>query len=279
MEQPSDTGRRLEVAGSTTHFHDLGSGEPLLLLPAYGPLPGTTGWLTYSKVLPYFVERRRCIIVDYHNFGLSSPFVFDEPAHDVFVRQVKAVLDHLGIARCDVVGTSTGGTVAIDLALSDPGRVSRMVVGACEASTGGDPYLLSPWPSEVGKLSAEYQGNPPDLDRLRRLLNAIVYDPATIDEGTVLSILEWAINEPKHAEAWSRSRSVPSGKLDRLKEIEASVRIIHGRFDRMVPVEGAIRLMNYLADPDLVILNRCGHWPAFERPDEFARQVLGFLAR
>lgn len=250
----------------------------MLLLPAYGPLPGTTGWLTFSKVLPRLAESRRCIIIDYHNFGLSSPFVFNEPAHDVFVRQAKAVLAHLGISKCDVVGTSTGGTVAVDLALSDPGLVSRMIVGACEASTGGDPYLLAPWPSEVGKLSSEYQSNPPDLDRLRRLLNAIVYDPAIIDEDTVFSMLKWAIDEPQHAKAWIESRSIPSGKLERLKEIKAPVRIIHGRFDRMVPVESAIRLMNYLPDPDLVVLNECGHWPAFERPEEFVRQVLGFLA-
>lgn len=278
MERESATSRRLEVAGSSIHYHDIGDGVPLLLLPAYGPLPGTTGWLTFSKVLPRLAQSRRCIIIDYHNFGLSSPFVFNEPAHDVFVRQVKAVLAHLGIARCDVVGTSTGGTVAIDLALSDPELVSRMVVGACEASTGGDPYLLAPWPSEVGRLSAEYQANPPDLDRLRRLLSAIVYDPAAIDEEIISSMLKWAIEEPQHAEAWRRSRSVPSGKLERLKEIKSPVRIIHGRFDRMVPVEGAIRLMNYLPNPDLVVLNHCGHWPAFERPEEFTHQVLGFLA-
>lgn len=277
MDHQSDTSRRLEVAGLTTHYHDVGSGEPLLLLPAYGPLPGTTGWLTFSKVLHRFAERRRCIIIDYHNFGLSSPFVFNEPAHDVFVRQTKAVLTHLGISRCEVVGTSTGGTTAIDLALAEPDLVSRMVVGACEASTGGDPYLLAPWPSELGKLSGDYQSHPPDLDRLQRLLNAIVYDPAMIDESMVSSMLKWAIDEPQHALAWSQSHSVPSGKLERLKDITAPIRIIHGRFDRMVPVEGAIRLMNYLPNPDLVILNQCGHWPAFERPEEFASQVLAFL--
>lgn len=277
MFDEEQSSRKLELAGSLIHYHDIGSGEPLLLLPAYGPLPGTTGWLTFAKVVDNLAERYRCIIIDYHNFGRSSPQVFEEPAHDLFVRQALAVLDHLGIGCCKVVGTSTGGTVALDLALAEPNRVSRMVIGACEASTGGDPYLLAPWPSEVGRLSGEYQAAAPDRDRLRRLLDSIVYDGSLIDDALVSAMLDWRLREPEHAEAWIRSRSIPAGKLDQLKEITIPVRILHGRFDRMVPVEGAIRLMNYLPAPDLVILNRCGHWPAFERPAEFTRQVLAFL--
>lgn len=270
--------RTLEAEGSRIHYHDIGEGEPLLLLPAYGPLPGTTGWLSYAKILPVLVPRYRCIIVDYHNFGRSSPKVFNEPAHDLFVRQVVAVLDELAITSCKVVGTSTGGTVALDLVLSWPDRISRLVVGACEASTGGDPYLLSPWPSEVGRLAADYQSKPADRERLGRLLEGIVFDPTLIDEALVSSMLDWRVREPGHSDAWSQSRSVPAGKLDRLKEIRAPALILHGRFDRMVPVEGALRLMNYLPAPDLVILNHCGHWPAFERPDDFAQHVLTFLA-
>ena len=279
MLDETQSSHRLDVDGASIHYHDLGDGEPLLLLPAYGPIPGMSGWLTYGKILPVLTRRYRCIIVDYHNFGRSSPKVFHEPAHDLFVRQAAVVLDHLGIGRCKVVGTSTGGTVALALGSSAPQRVSHLDGGACEAPTGGDPYLLSPWPSEVGRLSGAYQSMPPDRGRLRQLLDALVYDPTLIDENLVSMMLDWRIREPQHAEAWAQSQSVPSGKLGRLAEIAAPALIVHGRFDRMVPVEGAIRLMNYLPSPDLVILTRCGHWPAFERPDEFSRHVLGFLDR
>jgi 2-hydroxy-6-oxonona-2,4-dienedioate hydrolase len=46
------------------------------------------------------------------------------------------------------------------------------------------------------------------------------------------------------------------------------VRIAHGRFDRMVTVEQALLLMGYMPQADLVILNRCGHWARYERPDD-----------
>jgi pimeloyl-ACP methyl ester carboxylesterase len=62
-----------------------------------------------------------------------------------------------------------------------------------------------------------------------------------------------------------------------LSAIAVPVLIIHGRFDRMVPLEGALRLLNYLPEADLVVLDKCGHWPPIERPEEFARYALGFL--
>ena len=269
--------RIIEVDGARIHYHDVGEGEPLLLLQAYGPVPGTTAWFTYHRVIDDFAQRYRCILLDYPNFGKSSPVIFNEPVHDLFVRHAVLVLEHLGIDKTRVVGTSTGGTVAIDLALTFPDRVLKLAVGACEASSGGDPYLLSPWPSEVGRLSQEYQFNPPDLARIRRFLTSLVYDESLISDDLVSEMYEWRLRAPEHADSWARSTFVPAGKLDRLANIKAPMQIIHGRFDRMVALEGAIRLMNYVPSADLVVFNRCGHWPSVERPSDYARCVLEFL--
>jgi 2-hydroxy-6-oxonona-2,4-dienedioate hydrolase len=46
---------------------------------------------------------------------------------------------------------------------------------------------------------------------------------------------DWRVREPEHAESWSRSKSIPSGKLSQLATIDIPTLVIHGRFDRMVP--------------------------------------------
>lgn len=279
MAKPDEAGssRILEVGGQRIHYHDLGEGEPLLLLPAYGPIPGTTAWLTYHKVLGLLAHTHRCILPDYPNFGRSSPVRYHEPVHDLYVRQALAVMDHLGVGTCPVVGVSTGGTVALDLALTAPERVSRLVVGGCEASTGGDPFALSVWPSEAARLSADYQTHPADRDRLRRFLAALVYDESLVSDALVEEMFQWRVREPEHAETSALSVSVPARKLERLGGITTPVLVVHGRFDRMVPVEGALRLMSYLPSADLVILRQCGHWAPVERPAVYAGQVLEFL--
>jgi len=38
-----------------------------------------------------------------------------------------------------------------------------------------------------------------------------------------------------------------------------------------------IAILNHIADSRLVLLNNCGHWPPFEKPAEWAAQVLAFL--
>ncbi|MGH8240958.1 MAG: alpha/beta fold hydrolase, partial [Steroidobacteraceae bacterium] len=213
------TRRTLNIDGSQVHFHDVGAGEPLLMLQPFGPLPGTTAWLAFHRVIGAFAERFRCVLVDNANFGLSSPVRFDEPVHDLYVRQALGVLDGLEIDTTRVLGTSTGGTVALDLALTAPERVTQLVIGSCEASTGGDPYLLAPTPSEVYRLFHDCQSSPPDRERIRRLLQGIVYDTGLISDPLVDALYAWRVSEPDHADAWSQSTSVPHSNIAALAAI------------------------------------------------------------
>ncbi|MFE9328466.1 alpha/beta fold hydrolase [Nocardia sp. NPDC052278] len=270
--------RTLEVDGSTVHYHDLGSGPPLIIQQAFGPLPGTTAWLTYHRILADLAIDHRCILVDYPNFGRSAPREFHEPVHDLYVRNTLAVLDELGLDTVTMLGVSTGGTVALDMAMTAPDRVDRLVVGGCSASTGGDPYLLTPAPTEVGRLFDECQAGPADRGAITRLLRGIVYDAGLIGDDLVEEMYAWRQREPVHAATWSRSTIVARSNLQALSRITVPTLIVHGRLDRMVPLEGALMLLGHMPTADLVVLNNCGHWPPFERPREFVAAVRAFLA-
>lgn len=273
-----DSRRTIDVDGAAVHYHDVGSGDPLVIHQAFGPLPGTTAWLTYHRILEDLSADHRCIVVDYPNFGRSSPREFHEPVHDLYVRNTLAILDELCLDTVTLLGVSTGGTVALDMAMTAPERVDRLVVGGCSASTGGDPYLLTPAPTEVGRLFDECQSGPPDKDRIARLLTAIVHDPSLIGDDLVEQMYRWRVNEPEHSRAWNRSTIVPRSNLHSLATITAPTLVVHGRHDRMVPLEGALMLLGYLPRADLVVLDNCGHWPPFERPHGFLTAVRAFLA-
>lgn len=273
------TSRYLEVDGSAVHYHDVGSGPPLVFGQAFGPLPGTTAWLTYHRVLVDLAADHRCVLVDYPNFGRSAAREFHEPVHDLYARNTLAVLDELELDAVTLIGVSTGGTVAIDLAMTAPERVERLVIGGCSASTGGDPYLLGPAPTEVGRLFDECQSKPPDRANIARLLRAIVHDPGTIDDGLVEQLYRWRRREPEHADTWNRSTIVARSNIAALAEVAAPTLIVHGRSDRMVPLEGALMLLGRLPAADLVVLNNCGHWSPFERPSAFVAAVRAFLRR
>ncbi|MDJ0407799.1 alpha/beta hydrolase [Rhodococcus erythropolis] len=244
---------------------------------AFGPLPGTTAWLTYSRILPTLAKHFRCILIDHPNFGRSSPRVFHEPFHDVCARNAFAVMDELGIEQASHLGVSMGATVAIDMALARPDRVDKLVLGSCHASSGGDPYTLSPFPSEGMRLWFECQTSNPDRRNIHRLLTSMVYDPAIITDDLVEKMFRLRVDEPAHAEAMNASTPTPHSNLADLHRIEAPTLIVHGRHDRLVPIEQALLLTGYIESADLVALNRCGHWAPVERPDAYLAAVLPFL--
>jgi len=240
-------------------------------------LPGVTGWWLYKQVLERLSRSFRCIVYDLLNYGLTGPVVYDEPVHDVAARQVVAVMDHIGIDVAPLVGTSMGATTALDVALTYPGRVSRLVIGACHASTGGDPYLIVPFPSEVTRLFGQLKQDPDSIDKLQRLLEGIVFDADLVSPALISEMVAFRSAHRDHYEADVASNSVPHSNLQALQTLTIPTRVIHGRFDRMVPFEQALTIMSYVPHADVVVLNACGHWPPFERPDEFTEQVLLFL--
>jgi pimeloyl-ACP methyl ester carboxylesterase len=72
--------------------------------------------------------------------------------------------------------------------------------------------------------------------------------------------------------------TVPKSHIAELRQIAVPVLVVHGRFDRMVPLEQALMLTSYMPQADLVVINRCGHWPPYERPAEYLRHLRAFLA-
>lgn len=274
---PADLSRMIESPEGALHYQDVGSGKPVLFIHSFGPQPGVTAWMIFRDVLRELSKTRRCIALDMPNFGLSGPVLYDEPFHDVVVRSALALLDHLDLEQVPVVGTSMGATVALDLAIRAPDRVQGLVVGSCHASTGGDPYLLGPFPSEVQRLYDEAQLHPTDPTQTRRLLNALIYDEGLVTDGMVAAIQAFRDSHLDHWSAVSESTSRPHSNLAALSSISVPMRVVHGRFDRMVPYEQALMLMAYVRHADVTILNQCGHWPAFERPVDFTSIVEQWL--
>ena len=87
------TSRTIRAADMDVHYHDIGSGDPIVLLHSYGP--GTTGWIVFHKILPKLAQRYRCIVMDMPNFGKTGPVTYNEPVHNLQARTAVALLDAL----------------------------------------------------------------------------------------------------------------------------------------------------------------------------------------
>ena len=140
------TSRTVMVGDMPVHYHDVGEGEPVVMLHSYGI--GTTGWITFHKVLPAFAQRYRCIVMDLPNFGRTGAGGVQRAAAQPPGPNGSGVDGRLGHREAHLVGNSQGGQSAMVLAMKEPDRVDKLVFGACHIRTGGDLYLMGNRPSE-----------------------------------------------------------------------------------------------------------------------------------
>ena len=121
------TSRTVAAGGMNVHYHDLGTGEPVLFLHSYGP--GTTAWITFHKTVGALSQHFRCILMDLPNFSKTGPIVYREGVHAVQARTAVALMDALGIARAHWVGNSQGGQSAMVAAIIGPGWIANRPTG------------------------------------------------------------------------------------------------------------------------------------------------------
>ena len=114
-----------------------GRGRPLVLVQGVGI--GRWGW---EPVADRLARRFQVIAIDNRGIGASDAPPGPFTTH-VMVQDVLAVLDHAGIRRASVLGTSLGGMVAQELALAHPERVA----GWCwwPPSQAGRAAAPCPW--------------------------------------------------------------------------------------------------------------------------------------
>ena len=63
-----------------------------------------------------------------------------------------------------------------------------------------------------------------------------------------------------------------------LARVNIPTRMVWGREDRIVPVECGSLYRKAVPGSDLVVIDNCGHSPQVEKPEEFIKTALEFLA-
>ena len=122
---------------------------------------------------------------------------------------------------------------------------------------------------------------------MRLTLRSIVYDPQVLKDELVdqtaelarlpgakevlLSVARTGIN------LRGQNMKLLEPLLRRVPEIEAPTLIIWGAQDPIIPVAHAQIAHQMIRNSRLHILDRCGHLPQIEKPEEFNRLVLEFL--
>jgi pimeloyl-ACP methyl ester carboxylesterase len=110
-------------------FLDEGEGEPIVLVHGFASNK-EVNWVQPGWIATLKRAGRRAIALDNRGHGQSSK-LYDPAAYhtDTMADDVRALLDHLGIARADTMGYSMGARICAFLALKAPERVRSAIFG------------------------------------------------------------------------------------------------------------------------------------------------------
>jgi 4,5:9,10-diseco-3-hydroxy-5,9,17-trioxoandrosta-1(10),2-diene-4-oate hydrolase len=263
----------LTVEGVRLHYQELGSGYPVICI--HGAGPGASAESNFKLNAPAFAEKFRTILYDMPQYGKSERVVLTEPRLKYNARMLNGFMGALGVDKAHIVGNSMGGQVAMKLGIDFPDRLTRVVI----IGSGGMTSVFAPSPVEGVKMIARYyKGSGPSREKLRELLQTILYDPSLLTEETFEERYQASI-DPATVELFGkRQGEMPRENLGPdLHKLKAKLLAIWGMDDRFGALDVGLQITRTVPDGQMHIFTRCGHWAQVEHAAEFNRLVLDFL--
>ena len=234
-------GKYAKLRGFNMYYEIYGKGEPLLFIHGNG---GSMSAFQYQ--LSYFAKRFKVIMADSRAQGKSLDSS-DSLTYEMMADDFNALLDHLKIDSCYVVGWSDGGINALLLALRHPKKVKMLASTGANLwpdTTAIDPFvfkMIVHMKDNVSKLAAT-----PEIKGQRKLLRILADEPHV--------------------------------KLTDLKKIKCPALIIGGDHDVILPLH-TLLIAEAIPKSYLWIIPKSGHSTPIVYKDEFNRAVMDFFTK
>ncbi|MGB8022153.1 MAG: alpha/beta hydrolase [Candidatus Nanopelagicales bacterium] len=260
----ADTSRWVKLStGVALPFVEQGdhSGPAVLLLHPWAESRGC-----FDRLRPLLPAHLHVLAPDQRGHGQA-----EQPATGYslasFAADAVAFLDALGVDRAVLVGSSSGGYVAQQVAVDHPDRVSGLVLV-------GSPRSL--------------HGRPPFADEVEALVDPV--DPAWVRASLdwfprFHEVPDWYVEDRVRdgagmpARTWRDTLAGLTSAIPptRVGSIRAPTLIVWGELDGLLAASDAQGLLADIARSRLVVYEGTGHLVLWEVPERLARDLAGFV--
>ena len=238
-------------------FIQVGEGEPLVLLH------GLFGQLSNFDELIGFFKHTYTVIVPilplldldllHTSVGGLEKFVF-------------RFIEFRNYNNIHLLGNSLGGHVALLHILKHPERIRSLIL------TGSSGLFENGMGDTYPKRG--------DKDYIRRKTALTFYDPAMATEELVNEVFEITNNRIKVIKIIALAKSAIRNNLgEELNEIKQPTCLIWGNNDSITPPFVGREFNRLIPNSELHIIDKCGHAPMMEVPEEFNKVLDTFLAK
>ena len=255
----------LDRDNGAIYYEVAGAGPPIVFAHGLGG-----SHMSWWQQVPALLDRFTCVTFAHRGF-LPSRHDGDAVSPDAFPADLLALLDHLALRQAILVAQSMGGWSALELAITAPGRVARLVMSATSGRI--DPRRLADttaWETraqQAGRDFAERGIHPAMGARAAREQPALHLLYRQLDEAS-----GFADKEGMRQRLMAARTRGPEA----LDALAMPVLFVAGEEDPVFPPQAAVALAQRTGT-QASILPRTGHSPYFERAEQFNAILAAFI--
>ena len=264
MDQHHVVGRADLATGVSLPYVSTGppSATPVLLLHAWGESRGS-----FDRLLPLLPPIMTAFAMDLRGHGDAGKPTAGYSLHGL-ADDIEAFMDVVGASSAVLLGSSSGGYVAQQVAVNIPDRVAGLVLVGSPRSLQGRPSFAD----EVDRLP-----DPVDAAWVR---DSLTWFPRfhPVPQWYIDDRVQDGVRMP--ARVW---REALNGLLTArpptdTATITAPTLIVWGARDELLPREDQVALAAAIPDSRLVVYEDTGHVVLWEQPERVASDLTAFVA-
>lgn len=223
--------------------------------------------------------------MDLRNHGRSPHVSIEEGMrYEDMAGDVLQLMDTERIEKMCVIGHSMGGKVAMQVALSEPQRVSELVVvdiaplNYTVGKDSNDPYIATKAMTKIDFSNIQRRSEV-DAQLLKHgvkseAVRQFVMTNLASEEEQSKRTYRWKLNLAAVHAAFPNIMSFPdhTGRV-----YNGPTCVIRGGKSKYVPFEAMKRFTSLFPRSKLVTISEAGHWLQAQAPDDFVAAVNDFL--
>lgn len=238
-------------------FIEEGEGEPLILLHGlFGALSN------FSDLIDYFRQHNKVVVPLLPLFDLDLLHT-TVGGLEKFVHKF---IEKRGYEHIHLLGNSLGGHVALLHTLKHPEKIKSLTL------TGSSGLFESGMGDSYPKRG--------DYEYIKKKTEITFYDPATATKDLVDEVYGVVNNRMKAIKIIALAKSAIRNNLgEEINQIKKPTLLIWGNNDQVTPPFVGREFHKLITTSELHFVDKCGHAPMMERPEEFNQILHKFLTK
>ena len=264
----------IDAGGIKTRYVQAGPADA----PALIMLHGTGGtWEAYCATIGPHARHFNCFALDFLGSGYSGKPDRNYEIAD-YVDHVRNFMQAVEVTKASFIGISLGSWVTARFALNHPSMVEKITLNA--------PFGFADDEEEIaGILTRRGRAyDDPSWENIRKIFDSLIYsERKRIDDLVALRQATYRTPEAKVASnhvlaifgpAYLRNNLIGA---DDWRKIEAPALVVASLKDRPLYLNTARKVAELMPRARLLEMDDVGHWPQFEKPEEFNAANIAFL--